>query len=82
VTVHNPGPASTTAWTVRWTWPAGGQSVNQAWNATVTTSGTAVTARSASYNGTLTAGATTTFGFTGTYSGTNPLPSPVTCTFP
>ncbi|MBB6474789.1 cellulose binding domain-containing protein [Sphaerisporangium rubeum] len=81
VTIRNPGPATAPGWTVRWTWPTG-QTVSQAWNATVTTTGTSVTAKNASYNATLTAGATTTFGFTGTHTGTNTSPTPVTCTFP
>ncbi|WP_344057100.1 cellulose binding domain-containing protein, partial [Sphaerisporangium rubeum] len=81
VTIRNTGPATAPGWTVRWTWPTG-QTVSQAWNATVTTTGTSVTAKNASYNATLTAGATTTFGFTGTHTGTNTSPTPVTCTFP
>ncbi|MEO3813195.1 cellulose binding domain-containing protein [Sphaerisporangium sp. B11E5] len=80
VTVRNPGPTTTSGWTVRWIWPSG-QSVSQAWNATVTTSGSTVTAKNAPYNGTLPAGATTTFGFTATYSRTNTAPTPL-CTFP
>ena len=53
--------------------------MTQAWNATVTTGGTAVTARNVSYNGTLAAGASTTFGFLGSWRGTNSVPA-VTCT--
>ncbi|WP_438872991.1 cellulose binding domain-containing protein [Paractinoplanes hotanensis] len=44
---------------------ANGQAVTQAWNATVTSSGSAVTARNVSYNGALAAGAGTQFGFLG-----------------
>jgi hypothetical protein len=46
---------------VGWTWPSG-QSIVNSWNATVTTSGTSVTAKNLSYNGALGAGANTTFG--------------------
>ncbi|TDB78655.1 cellulase family glycosylhydrolase [Micromonospora sp. KC721] len=65
-------------WTVRWTF-TNGQSVSQAWNADVTRSGSAVTARNLSYNGQLGTGASTTFGFVASASGSNPVPA-VTCT--
>ena len=51
VTVTNLGDPLTD-WTVVWSF-AGGQTVTQAWNATVTQSGAQVTARNASYNGSL-----------------------------
>jgi mannan endo-1,4-beta-mannosidase len=49
--------------------------VTQAWNATVTSSGSGVTAGSVSYNGSLAAGAATTFGFLGSWNGTNSVPA-------
>jgi mannan endo-1,4-beta-mannosidase len=63
---------------VTWTY-ANGQTVANAWGATVTSSGTNVTARNAGYNGNLSAGASTSFGFLGSWTGTNPAPT-VTCT--
>ncbi|MFB9410593.1 cellulose binding domain-containing protein [Dactylosporangium matsuzakiense] len=71
-------------WTLTWTF-AGGQSVTQAWNATVTQSGTAVTAKDAGYNAAIATNATVSFGFNGARSGTNPVPAAfalngVTCT--
>jgi len=72
------GTAAITGWTVRWTF-ANGQSVTQSWNATVTSSGTTVTARNADYNGRLAAGASASFGFIGGWTGTNAKPE-VTCT--
>jgi mannan endo-1,4-beta-mannosidase len=69
------GSAAIRGWTVALTW-ANGQTVSQAWNATVTTSGTTTMARNASYNGSLGAGAATTFGFIG--SGTAGTPT-LTC---
>jgi mannan endo-1,4-beta-mannosidase len=71
------GSQAVTGWTVTWTY-ANGQAVTQAWNATVTSSGSAVTARNVSYNGSLGAGASTTFGFLGSWNGTNAVPV-VTC---
>ncbi|WP_433460820.1 cellulase family glycosylhydrolase [Micromonospora sp. CA-248212] len=72
------GASAITGWTTRWTY-ANGQSVTQAWNATVTSSGSTVTARNADYNGRLAAGASATFGFLGGWSGANPTPQ-VSCT--
>ncbi|MFJ1541845.1 cellulase family glycosylhydrolase [Micromonospora chalcea] len=72
------GTAAITSWTVRWTY-ANGQSVTQAWNATVSNSGSAYTARNVDYNGRLGAGASTSFGFIGSWQGTNSTPA-VTCT--
>jgi mannan endo-1,4-beta-mannosidase len=72
------GSAAIKGWTVNWTF-ANGQTVTQAWNATVTSSGSAVTASNVSYNGSLAAGASTTFGFLGSWNGTNAAPA-VSCT--
>jgi mannan endo-1,4-beta-mannosidase len=72
------GPAAISGWTVNWTF-ANGQTVSQAWNATVTSSGSSVTSRGVSYNSSLGAGASTTFGFLGSWNGTNSAPA-VTCT--
>ncbi|GLW35760.1 cellulose binding domain-containing protein [Actinoplanes regularis] len=71
-------------WTLRWSFGAG-QAVTQAWNATVTQSGAAVTAVNVAYNGTLATGVSTSFGFNGSWTGGNPVPTAftlngVTCT--
>ncbi|WJK39668.1 cellulase family glycosylhydrolase [Solwaraspora sp. WMMA2056] len=71
------GGSGTTGWRVVWTY-ANGQTVNQAWNATVTRNGSQVTATNVSYNGTLSPGQSTTFGFIGSWTGTNSIP-PVAC---
>ena len=55
------GSSAITGWTVNWTWPSG-QSITNFWNATITSSGSAVTTKNASYNGALGAGGSTTFG--------------------
>jgi hypothetical protein len=74
-----------TAWTVKWTYSAG-QVVTQAWSATVTQSGNAVTATNASWNGSLGTNASTSFGFNANWNGSaNPAPDTftvngVTCT--
>ncbi|UQU62260.1 cellulase family glycosylhydrolase [Couchioplanes caeruleus] len=71
------GSAAISSWTVTWTWP-NGQRFTNTWNATVTTSGDAVTARSMSYNGSLPAGGSTSWGFTAGSNGTNTAPA-VSC---
>jgi hypothetical protein len=73
VAIANTGSSAINGWTLTWTWP-GNQQVTSAWNATVTQSGTQVTARNASYNAAIAAGASTSFGFQASYSGTNTAP--------
>jgi hypothetical protein len=70
------GSGGTREWHVTWNWP--GRSLVNAWNATVTTTGTTFTAANLAYNGALAPGGTTTFGLQATGSGT-PAPVP-TCT--
>ncbi len=76
VTVTNLGDP-VDGWTLRWSF-ASGQAVTQAWNATVTQSGAAVTAVSVSHNASLATGATTSFGFNGSWTGANPVPTSFT----
>jgi len=70
------GSTSLTSWSVTWSL-AGGQSITQVWNGTLTTSGSNITVTNASYNGALTPGTSTTFGFTAAGSPSNPT---LTCT--
>jgi lysophospholipase L1-like esterase len=77
VTVRNGGTASTSSWTATFSF-ANGQKVTQAWNATVTQSAAAVTARDAGWNGPLAPGATATFGFLASHTGSNTAPT-VSC---
>jgi lytic cellulose monooxygenase (C4-dehydrogenating) len=71
------GNAAISGWSVGWTWP-NGQSITSSWNATITATGTSVTATNAGYNGALSANGTTSFGFSGTWNGTNTSPT-LTC---
>ena len=68
------GGSAISGWTVTWTF-ANGQQVTQSWGATVTASGSTVTARNVDYNGSLSAGGSTTFGFLGSSGSTNGVPS-------
>ncbi|MBY8872402.1 cellulose binding domain-containing protein [Micromonospora sp. PLK6-60] len=74
VTITNTGSGTINGWTLNYNLP-GGQTITNSWNATVTQSGSAVTARNAGYNGTLAPGASTNFGYQATLSGSYSAPS-------
>ncbi|BCB77492.1 hypothetical protein GCM10022251_69630 [Phytohabitans flavus] len=71
------GAAPVSGWTARFEF-AGDQAITNAWNATVTQSGTQVSATNQDWNTTIPAGGNATFGFQATYSGTNPPPTTAT----
>jgi len=77
VTVNNTGTTPISGWTAGFTFP-GDQKVTNAWNATVSQSGEAVTATNASYNGTIAAGSSTSFGFQGTWTSSDAPPTSFT----
>ncbi|WP_328849896.1 non-reducing end alpha-L-arabinofuranosidase family hydrolase [Micromonospora zamorensis] len=73
-----------TSWALTWSYSAG-QTVTQAWNTSLTQSGSAVTAANVSYNGAVATNGTVSFGFNGSWTGSNPAPTSfalngVTCT--
>jgi cellulase/cellobiase CelA1 len=68
------GSSAIKTWRVTWTW-GGTQAIVNAWNASVSTSGKAVTANNMSYNGSVGANGSTTFGFQASFSGTNSVPT-------
>ncbi|KUL28856.1 cellulase family glycosylhydrolase [Actinoplanes awajinensis] len=72
--VQNTGGSAVSPWQVTWTWPSG-VTVASAWNATVTQSGTTVTAAAPTYSPSLAAGASVTVGFTA--NGTTSAPATV-----
>ncbi|GGM79270.1 rhamnogalacturonan lyase [Dactylosporangium sucinum] len=61
-------------WALTWTFAAG-QAVSQAWNATVTASGSAARAVDAGYNAAIATGGTVSFGFNGSWTTSNPIPA-------
>ncbi|MFD6953402.1 beta-mannosidase [Nocardiopsis sp. TSRI0078] len=67
-----------TGWTVAWSF-GGGESVSHAWNASVSSNGSSVTATDVGYNGALSAGQSTSFGFVGTHGGSVSTPA-LSCT--
>ncbi|WP_433607954.1 cellulose binding domain-containing protein [Dactylosporangium sp. CA-139114] len=76
VKVTNTGTAPTSAWTVKFTLPAG-VTVASSWNVTLSVSGQAVTASNASYNGTVGANASTSWGLV--FSGPNFAVTNISC---
>ncbi|WP_319018735.1 cellulose binding domain-containing protein [Microbispora sitophila] len=77
VSVRNDTAAATSGWTATFGF-GDGQQITQAWNATVSQSGAAVTGRNLSWNGGLPAGGSTSFGFLASWNGSNTAPV-VTC---
>jgi cellulase/cellobiase CelA1 len=77
VTVANTGSSALNGWTAGFTLPAG-QSITSSWNATLSGSSGALTARNVSHNGSIPPGGTASFGFQGTYSGSFTSPSAFT----
>ncbi|GAB1690410.1 hypothetical protein KRM28CT15_22130 [Krasilnikovia sp. M28-CT-15] len=77
VTVTNTGASAIDGWSLGFSLPAG-QAVTQAWNATLSPTSGAVTARNLSYNGSISAGGSQSFGFQGTYAGAFATPAAFT----
>ncbi len=76
VTVTNTGSSTVNGWSLGFTLPAG-QSITSSWNAGLTGSSGAVTARNVDWNRSIPPNGTASFGFQGTYSGTNTRPSDI-----
>ncbi|NYF57246.1 GH12 family glycosyl hydrolase domain-containing protein [Micromonospora purpureochromogenes] len=74
VQITNTGSSTINGWTLVYNLPAG-QQITSSWNATVSQSGSAVTARNVSWNGTLAPGGTASFGYQGTLSGAYSSPT-------
>jgi mannan endo-1,4-beta-mannosidase len=71
------GGAPLTGWTVTAAFPDG-QTITQAWNSSVTGTGSTVAVKNAPWNGVVAAGASTSFGFLGRWAGGNGAPT-LTC---
>ncbi|MEH0936358.1 glycoside hydrolase family 6 protein [Micromonospora psammae] len=77
VVIRNVGdPVS--SWNLGFTFPDGGQKVQQGWSAKWSQTGQNVTATNESWNGSLGTGASTSIGFNGAWSGSNPKPTSFT----
>jgi predicted outer membrane lipoprotein len=80
VTVSNLADTPINGWSLDFTWPSAGQSVQGAWNARVTSDGQRVHVTDNGQNGFLApgGGSTATFGFVGANEGANPAPTTFT----
>lgn len=74
VTIANKGSSTIDGWTVTFAFP-GDQKITSAWNATVTQTGTGVTAANMSYNAAIPPGASQSFGFQGTWTANDASPA-------
>ncbi|MEU4397124.1 cellulose binding domain-containing protein [Micromonospora orduensis] len=74
VQITNTGSSAINGWTLTYSLPSG-QTVTNAWNATVSQSGSTVTARNAGHNGSIAPGGTASFGYQGTLNGSYSSPS-------
>jgi hypothetical protein len=77
VTVANTGSSAVNGWALGFTLP-GGQTITNSWNASLSGTSGAVTARNVSYNSSIAPGGSATFGFQGSYSGSFATPSSFT----
>jgi Cellulose binding domain len=77
LTVTNTGTKAMTGWITSFAFADTSESVASSWNATVSLSGTKVTASNVGYNGSVAAGANTTFGMV--VNGSNSTLSSLTC---
>ncbi|MFI7214677.1 cellulase family glycosylhydrolase [Micromonospora maritima] len=71
LTVKNTGTGAVNPWSATWTWPSG-VTLASGWNATVTQSGTTVTAAAPAWASSLAPGASVTVGFTANGSAATP----------
>ncbi|MEW2445774.1 GH12 family glycosyl hydrolase domain-containing protein [Micromonospora marina] len=74
VTITNRGSRTINGWNLTYNLPTG-QQVTNAWNATVTQNGSAVSARNVSFNGSIAPGGTASFGYEAKLSGTYSSPT-------
>jgi acetylxylan esterase len=77
VTITNTSNAAVNGWALGFTLP-GGQTVSSAWNAAITPSSNAVTARNVGYNATIPPNGSTSFGFQATHTGNTGKPAAFT----
>jgi cellulase/cellobiase CelA1 len=74
LTITNNGAAAINGWSLAFAFP-GDQKITNAWNTTITQSGTSVTAANLSYNALIAPGGSQSFGFQGTWTTGNASPA-------
>ena len=78
IVVQNTGATAWTSWSLKFTFPASGQTVTQGWNGVFTQSGQNVTVVNASWNNSVAANGSVNPGFNGTWTSSNPVPTSFT----
>jgi len=81
VTVTNPTTSTMYGWSVGWVL-ANGETVNSAWNGTLSQAGSLATVKGTDWNRTLAAGGSASFGFTANQAGSPTVPTGITCQSP
>jgi len=74
LTISNTGSTAVNGWKLTFTFP-GDQKITSAWSATVTQSGSGVTATNASYDAAIAPGGNVSFGFQGTWTSNDTSPA-------
>lgn len=74
VRITNTGSSTINGWNLTYSLPSG-QQVTNSWNATVSQSGSSVSARNVGHNGSIAPGGTASFGYQGTLSGAYSSPT-------
>jgi alpha-galactosidase len=74
ITLTDTGTTAVNGWTLTFTFP-GDQKVTNAWNATVTQSGSTVNATNVGYDGSIAPGGNIQFGFQGTWTNNDSVPT-------
>jgi chitin-binding protein len=81
VTVSNPTTSTMYGWTVSWVMPDG-QTINSAWNGTLSQAGSLATVKNADWNRVLAPSGSASFGFTANYTASPVVPASITCQSP
>jgi len=81
VTVTNPSTSTMYGWTVGWVL-ANGETINSAWNGTLSQAGSLASVKGVDWNRTLAPGASASFGFTANSAAAPTPPSGMTCQSP
>jgi predicted carbohydrate-binding protein with CBM5 and CBM33 domain len=81
VTVANPTTSTMYGWTVTWVTPDG-QTINSAWNGSLSQAGSLATMKNAGWNSVLAPSGSTSFGFTANYPASPVVPTGISCQSP
>ncbi len=77
-TIQNTSSTAWTSWSLKFAFPASGQTVTQGWNGVFTQSGQNVTVVNAAWNGNISPNGSVNPGFNGSWTSSNPAPTSFT----